>query len=233
MAMTDNNMVAVMRLLQFTDSAFPVGTFSFSNGLETASFENIVTNAASLESFARAQAHQAAFSDGVAAIHAYRAYLTGDYDAIADVDRYLIMFKMNAEARMMIRRMGKKLAELAVRLFDAPIINRWIKDIKEDKTPGTYPIAQGLTFAAAGVGEKELFCSHQYGVVNMVLGAALRCVKVSHYDTQLILEKIANEVSDLYDKASQMDLKDMNAFYPELDILASLHEKGNMRMFMN
>ena len=37
----------------------------------------------------------------------------------------------------------------------------------------------------------------------------------------------------LYDEASQMELKDMNAFFPELDILASLHEKGNMRMFMN
>ena len=30
-----------------------------------------------------------------------------------------------------------------------------------------------------------------------------------------------------------MSLEDMNAFYPQLDILASLHEKGNMRMFMN
>ena len=231
--MSDNNMVAVMRLLQFTDSAFPVGTFSFSNGLETASFESIVTDASSLEAFARAQAHQAATSDGVAALHAYRAYLKGEYEAIQDIDRYLIMFKMNAEARMMIKRMGKKLAELGVRLFDAPLISQWLKDIKEDKVPGTYPVAQGLIFAAAGIGEKELFCSHQYGVVNMVLGAALRCVKVSHYDTQLILEKIANDVSALYDKVAQMDLKDMNAFYPELDILASLHEKGNMRMFMN
>ncbi len=67
----------------------------------------------------------------------------------------------------------------------------------------------------------------------MVLSAALRCVRVSHYDTQLILEKLSNEVEQLYDEASQMELQDMNAFYPELDILASLHEKGNMRMFMN
>ncbi len=222
-----------MRLLQFTDSAFPVGTFSFSNGLETASFEKIVTDAETLESFARAQSRQAAFSDGVAAIKAYRAYLTGDYNSIKEIDRYLIMFKMNSEARTMIRRMGKKLAELSVKLFDAPLISQWLNDIKADVTPGTYPIAQGLTFAAAGVGEKELFCSHQYGVVNMVLSAALRCVKVSHYDTQRILEKIANDVSNLYEEASHMELKDMNAFYPELDILASLHEKGNMRMFMN
>ena len=32
----------LMRLLEFSDSAFPVGTFSFSNGLETAAFEGIV-----------------------------------------------------------------------------------------------------------------------------------------------------------------------------------------------
>ena len=222
-----------MRLLQFTDSAFPVGTFSFSNGLETASFEKIVKDAPSLEAFARAQAHQAAGSDGVAALLAHRAFIAGDYDKVKEIDRYLIMFKMNAEARMMSKRMGKKLAELGVKLFDSGMIASWLKDIQADDVPGTYPIAQGLIFAAAGIDEKELFCSHQYGVVNMVLGAALRCVKVSHYDTQLILEKLANEVPEMYDRVKDMEPKDMNAFYPELDILASLHEKGNMRMFMN
>ena len=140
---------------------------------------------------------------------------------------------MNAEARLMISRMGKKLAELGIKLFKNSLIDKWLEDIKAEKTPGTYPVAQGMIFAAAGIGEKELFCSHQYGIVNMVLSAALRCVKVSHYDTQLILEKMAEEVEGLYLEASQMTLQDMNAFYPELDILASLHEKGNMRMFMN
>ena len=67
----------------------------------------------------------------------------------------------------------------------------------------------------------------------MVLSAALRCVKVSHYDTQKILFDLSDRVEGLYDEASQMELKDMNAFFPELDILASLHEKGAMRMFMN
>lgn len=50
--MTDN-MIQVMRLLQFTDSTFPVGTFSFSNGLETASFERIVYDAETLENFTK------------------------------------------------------------------------------------------------------------------------------------------------------------------------------------
>lgn len=228
-----SKMIAVMRLLQFTDSTFPVGTFSFSNGLETAAFENIVTDAASLEAFAASQSRQAAFSDGVAALLTHRAFLGADYDTCRHMDRFLIMFKMNAEARLMIQRMGKKLAELAVRLFDSDMIAHWLDEIKSGDTPGTYPVAQGMVFAAAGIHEKELFCSHQYGIINMVLSAALRCVRVSHYDTQLILERLSSQIPALYQEASRMKPEDMNAFFPQLDILASLHEKGNMRMFMN
>ena len=44
---------------------------------------------------------------------------------------------------------------------------------------------------------------------------------------------MSGRVARLYDEVSQLRLDDMRAFYPQLDILASLHEKGNMRMFMN
>lgn len=229
----DPRMTALSRLLQFTDSTFPVGTFSFSNGLETASFEKMVYDAKTLQELTWSQALQAAYSDGVAAIHAHRAFLRGDYDAISVADNMLMLFKMNDEARLMLKRMGKKFAELAAKLFDNEIITHWLKDIKEERVPGTFPVAQGIAYAAAGVDEKALFCAHQYGVMNMVLSAALRCVKVSHYDTQKILFDLSERVEVLYAAASRMELKDMNAFFPELDILASLHEKGNMRMFMN
>lgn len=228
------DMAAVMKLLQFTDSTFPVGTFSFSNGLETAAFENIVTNAATLEEFTEAQTLQAAFSDGVAALLSHRAYLESDIEKIIEADKAIMAFKMNDEARQMSTRMGKKLAELAVKLYpDDPTATAWLSLIKEGKTPGSYPVAQGIVFAAAGIGERELYCSHQYGVANMVLGAALRCVRVSHYDTQKILFRLAKVAEEHYIEAAQMSLDDMHAFVPQLDILASLHEKGNMRMFMS
>lgn len=217
-----------------TDSTFPVGTFSFSNGLETAANEGIVHDALTLEQYARSVALQAAYSDGVAALIAHRAALAGNVAEAEDIDRGLMLFKMNDEARMMLQRMGKKLAELARRLFpDNEIVSSWLDDINSGATPGSYPVAQGITFAAAGLSEKELFASHQYGVINMVLGAALRCVRVSHYDTQLILQRLSAETDELYENARQMTFDDMNSFVPQMDIFASLHEKGNMRMFMN
>lgn len=224
----------IMHLLQFTDSTFPVGTFSFSNGLETASYLGIVKDASSLEQYTRSVALQAAYSDGVAALLAYRAAKAGDYDGALRVDEQIYLFKMNDEARQMLQRMGKKMAELCVKLFpDYDMFARWLADIASGAAKGCYPVAQGLAFAAAGLSEEELFSSHQYGVINMVLSAALRLVRVSHYDTQAILFKLSAEVPEYFRKAKEMRFEDMNSFVPEMDILASMHEKGQMRMFMN
>ena len=100
--MTDDA-TTVMRLLEFTDSAFPVGTFSFSNGLETAAEEGLVHDAATLEQYTQDIVRQAAFTDGVAALHAFRSYNLG-YSAFgADqfINMRLVPFSCS-EARMSI-----------------------------------------------------------------------------------------------------------------------------------
>ena len=228
------SMTGLFRLIQVTDSAFPVGTFSFSNGLETAAHLGIVHDAGTLREYARSVATQAAFSDGVAALLAFRAARAGDYAALCAADRELVLFKMNDEARLMLCRMGKKFAELGLRRHGPEsLFARWLADIEAGAAPGTFPVAQGLAFALDGLDERALYVSHQYGVINMVLSAALRLLRVSHYDTQMILSELGGEVEAMYEKARNMGFENMNAFVPEMDILASLHEKGTMRMFMN
>ena len=54
--------VKLMRILALSDSAFPVGAFAFSAGLESAVEHRIVTDAASLEAYARQILRQAAFT---------------------------------------------------------------------------------------------------------------------------------------------------------------------------
>jgi urease accessory protein len=227
-------MEQLMRLLQFTDSAFPIGTFSFSNGLESAVNEKIVYDADTLSQYVNSAVMQAALCDGVASILSHRFAIKGDYKALVDTDIKLLQLKMNDETRMMTRRMGKKIAEIAAEMFgNSRILRKWLLDISADTIPGTYPVAQGIVYAIAGINEQALFASQQYGVANMILSAALRCMKVSHYDTQKILYRLSSETKKLYDKASNMSLNDIYSFAPEIDILASIHEKGAMRMFMN
>ena len=222
-----------MHLLEFSDSAFPVGTFSFSNGLETAAFEGIVHDAETLEQYTRTVLHQTIHCDAIAALQAFRAAAQKDYVLIQQADHQVILCKMNAEARLMLTRMGKKMAEICTQISDKPLMNQWLQDIRQGKVPGTYPIAQAIWFQQNGSDEKELFAAIEYGAINMVLNAALRCVKVSHYETQAILYRLCSETAGNYDLVREMNFEDMRAFAPEMDIIASLHEKGKMRMFMN
>ena len=53
----------LMHLFQLTDSACPVGTFSFSNGLESAAAEGLVYDAATLEAFVGEVVRLSAFTD--------------------------------------------------------------------------------------------------------------------------------------------------------------------------
>lgn len=233
--MTDTRgILDLMQLLQMSDSTFPVGTVSFSNGLETASYEKFVHDADTLRQYVTAVSLQGAYTDGIAAIQAHRATLAGDLDALRRIDGRLMMCKLNDEARLMLVRMGKKLSELSVVLLpDKPLMKQWLDAINAGEISGSYPVTQGIVAALRSLSEEALFASHQYGVINMVLGAALRCVRVSHYDTQLILEQLSATIPAIYDEVSRLTMDDLNCFVPEMDIFASLHEKGVMRMFMN
>ena len=224
---------ATMRLLEMSDSQFPVGNFSFSNGLETASCEHIVHDAPTLAAYVRSATLQSIYSDGIASLHAFRAADRGDYDDILRADTEVILCKMNDEARQMVLRMGKKLAELAIHIAPSEIVKRLLDDINSGTTPGTYPIVQAVVMHAAGISESDMFTSQAFGVANMILGAALRCVRVSHYETQKILYDLAPILESDYEAIRHLDYDDMRAFVPGIDIMASMHEKGQMRMFMN
>ena len=119
--MTDLGLV--MRLLQLGDSAFPVGAFSFSNGLEAAVQQAVVRDAETLAQFVRTATEQSAACDGIALLAAHRAARDGDRDGVIRADRALFRRKLNEEMRTMTVRMGQKLGEVASHAADLPLVD--------------------------------------------------------------------------------------------------------------
>jgi len=222
-----------MRMMQFSDSMFPVGSFSFSNGLESAVAQGIVTDGPSLREFVLSAAHQGATCDGIAVLAAHRGATAGDFSAILAADHAVIERKLNEEARTMSTRMGKKLAELGGRLAGETLFNKWLAAIASGETPGTYPVGLGIAFADMGSPEEDAFTVNQYGVAMTLLGAALRIVRVDHLATQEILFEVNQTAGHEYAAVRDYGLDDMSNFAPMIDILAAVHVKAHVRMFMN
>ena len=223
----------MLHLLQLSDSALPIGGFSFSNGLESAVAYGVVHNAATLEEFTLSAMHLASTTDCVAARVAYEATMEHSFDKILNADRILIARKLNAEQRLMSQRMGRKMAELIENFVKDSMLTRWIDAIKSGATAGTHAVTQGVVFSACGVEAKALFCAMLYGVEVMILNAALRLMRITHNSTQRILYNLSQYIDDMWAESVSLGIDDMYGFTPQIDLLSSLHEKGMSRMFMN
>ena len=195
--------------------------------------QGVVKDADSLREFLRTATHQAASADGVALLHAYRATSSQNMDGVLKADRAVHSRKLAEEPRLMTVRMGKKLAQLALRFTSNTIASQFHDMANLGQTAGTYPVAQGILFAALNLGEEQAFAVHQYGVASMILGAALRLMKIHYLETQSILWEINGDAKGLFHRFKKCKLDDMATFAPVMDILASIHVQSKVRLFMN
>lgn len=223
----------LMRILQFGDSLLPVGAFSFSNGLEAAVQAGVVHDLDTLREFIRAAVEQAATSDGVAVLVAHRCAVAGDAAGIDRADRAVFERKLNEEMRTMTVRMGRKLGEMADRVLGPTVASDWLGRIRAGATPGCLPVGQAIVFAALGLSERDAFAVHQYGVASMMVNASLRLMKVHYLDAQAILFDVNAESGPSHARVAGHGLDDMAAFSPVFDVLAALHVRSHIRMFMN
>ncbi|MEU6024550.1 urease accessory protein UreF [Micromonospora sp. NPDC047134] len=225
-------MAEALRLLQFGDSVFPVGAFSFSNGLEMAVQHGTVHDRSSLQEYVRTITRLAATGDGVGVLAGHRGAAVGDLDQVRRADEAVHLRKINEEMRTMSVRMGRKLAEAANRIIGESLLKKRAGET-DGLVPVTYPVALGVLFAELGVDEQAAFAAHQYGAASMVLSAAIRLLRVDHLDAQSILYAVNKAVDDDYQDVRGATLDDMQGFAPHLDVLAAAHQHAHVRMFMS
>jgi urease accessory protein len=223
----------LVRMVQLTDSALPIGNFAFSNGLESALQTGVVSNATDLKSFTAVALNQSANMDCIALLHAHRAALLGDIPALINIDNELWCRRVGDEQQLMMRRIGRKFPELVDKFSPTALLKEWLQAITQERTQGTFPVSHAVIFAEMGIGERETFAVHQYGVASMIVGAAMRLMKIDHYTTQQILFEINVSLDRSYDNVSDKLLDDMNSFAPILDCLIGHHNQAHVRMFMN
>jgi urease accessory protein len=231
------SMLDWMRVLQFGDSTLPTGAFSFSHGLESAIERGVVCDADTLQDFVLTAIEQSASGDAIALLVAYRAAVQSDLAGALQADQHLFNRKLNEETRAMTVRTGKKLIELAERVIgdDArtELLSIWRSQVARGLTPGSYPVCLAVIFAELKLPEHACFLVHQYSVAMAILSSALRLMKVDHFDTQRILFRLNGQIERAYRLQAHKTLDDMATFAPVVDLLAAIHVKAHVRLFMN
>lgn len=245
--------------MQFGDSMLPTGAFAFSGALEAAAQSGVVHDAATLQQYVAAALRQASTGDAVGLAFALRA-LCGDTVSagapvqestlarLRNIDLALYRRKLPEEFRVMMVKTGRRLTELGARATLSPLLSRWLSQIESGSTPGSYPVALAVLFAASafaeaplrneGEGEEkalleEALTVYFYGVAMGILNASLRLMRVTHFDVQAILYRVSAQFGELCALAMETPLDRMTGYAPMTDILSAVHAGARVRLFMS
>ncbi len=230
---TNNHLYHLLQMCQFSDSALPIGSFAFSNGLESALQLGIVSDEESLKNYIQVMLRQSAFLDGIYINHAYQLSAADNILGLVNLERSYQAKRVGEEQQLMSSRIGNKLAELYLRINDSTKLSQFILLAKQEGRKISHPIVHGIIFQDLSLSQAEAFSIYQYGTASMILSAAVRLMRIDHYQTQRILFEVNETVDTYYNQIKDMSIDETISFAPVYDCLLAQHVNAHVRMFMN
>ena len=232
--MSSAEAAVLLATLQLADSAFPIGGFVLSHGLETAVHEGRVRSLDQVEAYLGAVLLGGLSGlDLPVLLSAHR--LAGDQEDVERWDRALLARKPAREPREASRRVGRALLRAAAVLTDDPRVVSYMRAVEADQAPGLHPVVHGLVAAALGIDGDTALLVFAHSFLLGGLSAALRLLSIDHLAAQAALVRlrpaILRAAARAHAVAATGDPDALSGFAPMAELFAMRHERGDARAF--
>ncbi len=222
--MTENE--KILNLLRMSDSFFPMGSFSMSQGMEQMINENLLPKEKITETIKMyLEKVWKTFDLGIF-YHALEAAEKKDLELLKRIDEICYCSKIAEENRSALVKMGRSM--MSATEFNADSIGKTYKDlVKADQAYGTYPVV--LALASCQFGYKDLGAlSLLYVNLMEVIASLVRMGVIDYLEAQNILRNAVKSI-----ETKPLKLSDLHQSFPLADIASMRHELSTSRMFMS
>lgn len=218
--------------MQLSDSFFPTGMYTMSNGLETLFYQNKIRSAKQLQMLIESCIRmQISVADCVALGNAMDAVSKSDMKSVIEIDQTLYAMKLVKEIREASVRSGIQLLNCMNSFTKNTLLNKYKKSVKNGTATGIYPVAFGVVSSISGISKINAAQMLLYSFSVSFVGAALRLGLIDHNEGQKIIHALKPTILE----ASKYVNEPMQAiwqFFPVLDIAQMTHERIENKMFV-
>lgn len=231
---TDEISIDEISMLQLSDSFFPTGMYTTSNGLEALFYQKRIKNADELRDLIKVYVeHQIGPADCAALGNSYVHTKKSDLQKLIEVDQTIFAMKLVQEVRNASTRSGTQLLRcLGSFITDNEVLKGYQEAIKNGQATGAYPVALAVASSIFGIPKKKAGLMMLYGFSVSVVGAALRLGMVQHFDGQRVIHELKPVILETVKKNIDRPLTSMWQFAPEVDIIQISHELMSSKMFI-
>jgi urease accessory protein len=179
---------AVYRLLAWFSPGFPIGSFSFSHGLEAAAEAGAVHGRASLQNWITALiASGSGRIDADILRDAHHAAAACDVDALTYANQRGVAYRSTAETRLETTAQGEAFLAACRAAWPDPFLDLWAKGCGETGEPVSYAAVVGAATARAGISLEWALVGYLQAMAANLVSAGLRLGIIGQSDGQRIL----------------------------------------------
>lgn len=209
----------LLRLLQVTDSGFPIGAFAFSHGLEGLFAAGIVRDERDIAAFVALHLNEGfAGIECPAMLWSWRAVRGGDLAALLELDGLVDALKPVPAFRSGSVRTGRGLMRSAAGVVEGALLGAYRARVAASGTPGHHAVAFGAVMACAGVDESTASLALGISFVGGLTAAAVRLGIIGQGAAQRIVAGAHDAIAAAAARARDTPREDMGAFMPIVDV---------------
>tara|TARA_Y100000590_G_scaffold172739_1_gene197573 strand:- start:119 stop:811 length:693 start_codon:yes stop_codon:yes gene_type:complete len=228
-----NTELSYLTLMQLSDSFFPSGLYTMSNGLETLFDEKRVSSESDVYDFLEVVLkQQLGPADSVALSNAFECASNKNMVGIIECDEILYSMKLIEESRSASCRAGSQMLKCVMQMRSNDLLESFFEKICQNETPGTHPAVAGVCSFVMGLKKDQAKQMMMYGFCVSVTGAALRLGIIDHIQSQKILHRIKPITHQILEKYSKTEIQNSWQFSPNYDLTQITHEKKFSKMFI-
>lgn len=219
-----------MRLFQISDTAFPTGAFAHSLALEAFAEAGDLRDAEDLRRVVTLQLSTLATSDGVA----LRAAFHADLEELFRMDRLLTATKLTRELRAASHSTGRRfLASVGALGVRDERFGSFAGAVREGVTPGNLAVGYGVVAPALGLDPDETLHAYLYSGAASLVAAGQKLIPLGGSAAQKVLYELGEDILRFAALSESIEVEEMYAFAPMVDVRSMLHERQRTRLYIS
>ena len=225
------SVISLLQMIQISDSLFPIGSFTLSNGLETFVVQEKLTTEEDLEQYLENFMQLLPYNNLGIMVLAYKH--AEDPALLRELDAMALALKVPREVREGTIRLCRRFLKLWMAIRQYPRLVWYQKEISAGNCMGDHAIAVGLYAKEIGLDREEAAAVYVYSLLMAIITNAVKTVPLSQISGQRIGNRFLEKVDACVRQAEELCIDDLGVSGPQMDIAAMNHETLYTRLYMS
>jgi len=218
--------------LQTTDSAFPVGGFAHSYGLEGMVQAGAVRTPGDLNEFLLKTWIPILTHIDFPLVRLSHRHAS-ELETVFRLDQLAWAVRATSESRRAQQQMGQQRLKLIARLTGHPRLSELSDMAASGGWMANWPVVCGVECACLGSSLEESLTAYAYQSINGILAASAKLIRIGPTEIQQMLHACGHHVEKARTTSVDIHEDEIGWFSPLLDITGAGHEHAYSRLFIS